>query len=259
MPLRSVKTTNSAPRRCAHLLGQRLQHGGGIDAAVGRRHRRELREAAGNRQHAPGVRLPDLLLLQVRGQEPGGDQCRQHDGHLHREQLDRQREGASHAPIVPQAGVRRTTTNTTSTTAMTRGLSLGRLVGLASGAPGPRNLRETKGTLMAFSARRSTPLRHRRRLLTAVVPAVAAGLALSGCSGTVDKASTDGGSSEAVSRLQIMAPADPGGGWDQTARAMSAAFEGAKLAEVRPRSPTSPAPAAPSASPSSRTRRARTT
>ncbi len=84
---------------------------------------------------------------------------------------------------------------------------------------------------MAASARRSTPLRHRRRLLTAVVPAVAAGLALSGCSGTVDKASTDGGSSEAVSRLQIMAPADPGGGWDSTARAMSASFEGAKLAK----------------------------
>ncbi|GAA3464053.1 tripartite tricarboxylate transporter substrate binding protein [Saccharothrix longispora] len=33
-----------------------------------------------------------------------------------------------------------------------------------------------------------------------------------------------------VDRLEIMAPADPGGGWDQTARAMQAAISGADLA-----------------------------
>ena len=60
---------------------------------------------------------------------------------------------------------------------------------------------------------------------------VAAGLALSACSGTVDKAGTDSGASEAVGRLQIMAPADPGGGWDSTARAMSTSLEGADLAK----------------------------
>lgn len=81
---------------------------------------------------------------------------------------------------------------------------------------------------MASSARRVSSLGQYRWLLTAVVPVVAAGLALSGCSSTVDKGSTDGASA-AVSRLQIMAPADPGGGWDSTARAMSASLEGAKL------------------------------
>jgi putative tricarboxylic transport membrane protein len=84
---------------------------------------------------------------------------------------------------------------------------------------------------MAASARRLPSLGRRRRLLAAVVPVVVAGLALSACSDTVDKSSTDGGSSEAVSRLQIMAPADPGGGWDSTAREMSTALKGAGLAK----------------------------
>ncbi|MDU0290969.1 tripartite tricarboxylate transporter substrate binding protein [Saccharothrix longispora] len=61
------------------------------------------------------------------------------------------------------------------------------------------------------------------RLLAAVA---AAGLVLAGCGG--------GGSGVAatddVDRLEIMAPADPGGGWDQTARAMQAAISGADLA-----------------------------
>jgi hypothetical protein len=105
----------------ADLLGQGLQGGRGIDAAVGSRHGRQRREAAGDGQHPPGVGLPDLILLQVRSQEPGGYQRRQDDGHLHRQQLDRQREGASHPLIVPQWAVSRTTTNTTSTTATTRG------------------------------------------------------------------------------------------------------------------------------------------
>jgi putative tricarboxylic transport membrane protein len=56
-------------------------------------------------------------------------------------------------------------------------------------------------------------------------------LALSACSGTVDKAGTDG-SDQAVNRLQIMAPADPGGGWDLTARAMSTSLKDAKIAKA---------------------------
>ena len=50
---------------------------------------------------------------------------------------------------------------------------------------------------------------------------IAASLALAGCGG----AST----SSSVAKLEIMAPADPGGGWDQTARAMQASITGADL------------------------------
>ncbi|GGP54123.1 Bug family tripartite tricarboxylate transporter substrate binding protein [Saccharothrix coeruleofusca] len=62
--------------------------------------------------------------------------------------------------------------------------------------------------------------RKHTRLAAAVV---AAGLVLAGC----------GGSSQAgsVNKLEIMAPADPGGGWDQTARAMQAAITGADLVD----------------------------
>ncbi|MFD1152372.1 Bug family tripartite tricarboxylate transporter substrate binding protein, partial [Saccharothrix hoggarensis] len=40
-----------------------------------------------------------------------------------------------------------------------------------------------------------------------------------------------GAGGDGVGRLEIMAPADPGGGWDQTARSMQAAISGAKLAD----------------------------
>lgn len=50
---------------------------------------------------------------------------------------------------------------------------------------------------------------------------IAVSLALAGCGG----AST----SSSVAKLEIMAPADPGGGWDQTARAMQASITGADL------------------------------
>ncbi|MCE7000162.1 tripartite tricarboxylate transporter substrate binding protein [Saccharothrix sp. S26] len=60
------------------------------------------------------------------------------------------------------------------------------------------------------------------RLLVAVA---AAGLVLVGCGGGGGAAGGD------VGRLEIMAPADPGGGWDQTARAMQAAIDGAGLAD----------------------------
>ncbi len=73
----------------------------------------------------------------------------------------------------------------------------------------------------------------RRRFI--VLTAVAAVLALvaAGCGDTAD---TGGGAQaseevQPVNRVQVMAPADPGGGWDQTARALAASFEEAGLAK----------------------------
>ncbi|WP_433274255.1 Bug family tripartite tricarboxylate transporter substrate binding protein [Actinosynnema sp. CS-041913] len=56
-----------------------------------------------------------------------------------------------------------------------------------------------------------------------IAAVVAAGLVLAGCGGGSNAA---GGN---LARLEIMAPADPGGGWDQTARALQAAVTGANL------------------------------
>jgi len=63
-------------------------------------------------------------------------------------------------------------------------------------------------------------------------------LALTACGGTGDDGSgtpgagaTGDGAAEPIARLQLMAPADPGGGWDQTARAMAATFEEEGLAD----------------------------
>lgn len=50
---------------------------------------------------------------------------------------------------------------------------------------------------------------------------------LAGCAGGGGTQSADGAP---VNRLQVMAPADPGGGWDQTARALAAAAEDSDLA-----------------------------
>ncbi|MGI5505732.1 Bug family tripartite tricarboxylate transporter substrate binding protein [Lentzea sp. CA-135723] len=58
------------------------------------------------------------------------------------------------------------------------------------------------------------------------VAVAAAGLVLAGCGQGAKSAS--GGDS--IAKLEIMAPADPGGGWDQTARSMQSAVQGAKLA-----------------------------
>lgn len=71
----------------------------------------------------------------------------------------------------------------------------------------------------------------RNRLGTVAVAGFAA-FALAACSGTVDTDSADGDTSDkAVSRVELMAPADPGGGWDSTARAMAASMEAAGLAK----------------------------
>src|SRR5215203_3619011 len=63
---------------------------------------------------------------------------------------------------------------------------------------------------------------HTRGARTVAAATIAVGLALAGCGG----ANTSSGS---VAKLEIMAPADPGGGWDQTARAMQASITGADL------------------------------
>ena len=69
-----------------------------------------------------------------------------------------------------------------------------------------------------------------RQLRTGFAALAVAGLALSACGDGAGTSGTDD-AVKPVNRLQIMAPADPGGGWDSTARAMSAAFEGSGLAK----------------------------
>ncbi|MBF5081623.1 tripartite tricarboxylate transporter substrate binding protein [Quadrisphaera sp. INWT6] len=76
----------------------------------------------------------------------------------------------------------------------------------------------------------------RSRALRAALAGVGAAalLATAACgSSSTGAASGDGGGGAAdpINRLEIMAPADPGGGWDQTARAMSSAIEGDELAK----------------------------
>lgn len=63
----------------------------------------------------------------------------------------------------------------------------------------------------------------RRSRWSGVTAAAAAFALVTGCSGA--ESGGTGGSEQVVNRLQIMAPADPGGGWDQTARAMAEALE----------------------------------
>jgi putative tricarboxylic transport membrane protein len=69
----------------------------------------------------------------------------------------------------------------------------------------------------------------RHRLAAAAVLGVVA-LTLSACGGTVDTGSS-GDADQPMSRVEIMAPADPGGGWDLTARAMAASLKDAGLAK----------------------------
>ena len=80
-------------------------------------------------------------------------------------------------------------------------------------------------TLTGSGARRPRSV---RRVATAAVAAVAA-LGLAACSSGGSAAA--GGDGKALARLDIMAPAAPGGGWDGTARAMGSAIESADLAK----------------------------
>lgn len=83
----------------------------------------------------------------------------------------------------------------------------------------------------------TTPHRRtsRRWRVTAAAGAAALSLLASACSDSGDSGDSDasgkGSDAVTVNRLQIMAPADPGGGWDGTARALAASFEEADLAK----------------------------
>jgi putative tricarboxylic transport membrane protein len=70
-----------------------------------------------------------------------------------------------------------------------------------------------------------------RQLRSGVAVLAAACLALTACGDSGGTSGTDNDAAKPVNRLQIMAPADPGGGWDSTARAMSQAFESSGLAK----------------------------
>lgn len=75
----------------------------------------------------------------------------------------------------------------------------------------------------------SNILRRPTRSRSVAAALAVAALTLSACGST---SSSDGGSADKpVSRLQLMAPADPGGGWDGTARAMASSLESAGLAK----------------------------
>ncbi|PWJ55375.1 putative tricarboxylic transport membrane protein [Quadrisphaera granulorum] len=80
----------------------------------------------------------------------------------------------------------------------------------------------------------TTLSRSRFRALRATLAGLGAVALLStaacGSSGTSAGSGGDG-AAKPINRLEIMAPADPGGGWDQTARAMSSAIEADKLAK----------------------------
>ena len=69
--------------------------------------------------------------------------------------------------------------------------------------------------------------RHALRSRWAALAAV--GAALTVVAGCASDTGGPAGGADAINRLQIMAPADPGGGWDQTARALAAAAEDAEL------------------------------
>ena len=76
------------------------------------------------------------------------------------------------------------------------------------------------------------PLRLTRRRALAAGLAAAALTATTACGGSTSSGgSGSSGGTPSVGRLQIMAPADPGGGWDQTARALAASFEADELAK----------------------------
>jgi putative tricarboxylic transport membrane protein len=80
-------------------------------------------------------------------------------------------------------------------------------------------------TVAQRGVRRPALVRWRSAAAAATVALVA-----TGCSGGASGGDGDGdGGADRINRLQVMAPADPGGGWDQTARAIAAALEGEEL------------------------------
>lgn len=77
---------------------------------------------------------------------------------------------------------------------------------------------------------RSFSLSRRMRLAT-IALAVTAAIGLTACSGGTDSA--DDAASK-ISSVNVIAPADPGGGWDQTARAISAVLTAEGLVSKAP-------------------------
>ncbi|MFC4139638.1 MULTISPECIES: tripartite tricarboxylate transporter substrate binding protein [unclassified Microbacterium] len=75
-----------------------------------------------------------------------------------------------------------------------------------------------------------------RTRITLIAAAAAAALALTGCStqgGTAEKPAADGEKSS-ITDVKIIVPADPGGGWDQTGRAMSKVLTDDKVVKTAP-------------------------
>ncbi|MFE6997358.1 Bug family tripartite tricarboxylate transporter substrate binding protein [Microbacterium sp. NPDC057659] len=75
-----------------------------------------------------------------------------------------------------------------------------------------------------------------RTRITLIAVAAAAALALTGCSGqggTAEKPAADGGKSS-ITDVSIIVPADPGGGWDQTGRAMAKVLAEDKIVKSAP-------------------------
>ena len=77
----------------------------------------------------------------------------------------------------------------------------------------------------AAAAQGHAPLMRMRGLLAGVLTAALLGVAGAGCGNDVDEAGADWPRRD----LKIMAPADPGGGWDTTAREMARVIEDGEL------------------------------
>jgi putative tricarboxylic transport membrane protein len=69
----------------------------------------------------------------------------------------------------------------------------------------------------------------RRAPRSSWVALAAVGAALTIVAGCASDGGGSTGGADTINRLQVMAPADPGGGWDQTARALAASAEDAEL------------------------------
>ena len=64
---------------------------------------------------------------------------------------------------------------------------------------------------------------HRRRLAASAV-ALTGALVLAGC-GSLGESADDASGEAGIDQLQIIVPADPGGGWDATGRAMQGVLQ----------------------------------
>ena len=77
----------------------------------------------------------------------------------------------------------------------------------------------------------------RNRIITAAAVSSLAVLALAGCNpqgGNSGDAASEGSAAAAPDSIQIIVPADPGGGWDQTGRALSDDLTGEQLVGTAP-------------------------